>query len=232
MKFTPYAAAGLFLLLNVACSQNQLPLVTLPTETKGNTYAAIIISGDGGWAQIDKALAQYLGQEGIPTLGLNSLRYFWVARSREEVGAALITMLKRADQMWPNRKYILIGFSRGANVLPFMVEGLEDPWRKRIVRIALISPAAATGFEFRLRDWWTNRPPQEALPLLPALERLKGIDLLCLYGKEDEETICPELAGGLAKTGVFPGGHHLDGEYSTVVRDILKGLPKSSFASD
>jgi len=225
-------AIGVFLLLNVACSQNQLPLVTLPASGVGDTYVAIIISGDGGWAQIDKDLAQHLGQAGIPTLGLNSLRYFWVARSREEIGAALITMLKRADQLWPNRKFILIGFSRGANVLPFMVEGLEDPLRQRIVRIALLSPAKATAFEFRLRDWWTNSPPEDALPLLPALNRLKSIDLLCLYGKEDEETICPELDGGLAKTVVFPGGHHLHNEYATVVRDILKGLPETSFVSD
>ena len=229
MRFRPYAAILVFFLGTLGCSQSQLPLVRLPAEAPGKTYLAIIISGDGGWAHIDQELARYLGQEGIPTLGLNSLRYFWVARSRIEIGAALTTMLERADQMWPNRKFILIGFSRGANVLPFMVEELSDPLRQRITRIALLSPAKATAFEFRVQDWWTNRPPAEALPLLPALKKLKGIDLLCLYGQEDQETICPDLDPAVAKVMVFPGGHHLDSEYAEVVHEILKGLPETSF---
>ncbi len=209
----------------LACSQNNLPLIKQPAETAADRYVAILISGDGGWAGIDQALAHQLGQQGIPTLGLNSLRYFWFARTQSEVGLALKTMLEQSEQTWPQRQFILIGFSRGANVLPFMVETLPEDWRARIVRIALLSPAKATDLEFRLRDWWTNRPPPDALPLLPVIQRLQGVDLLCLYGQEDEEALCPELEEGLAKVIAFPGGHHLDGEYTRIRRDILMGLP-------
>ncbi|MEE3328869.1 MAG: AcvB/VirJ family lysyl-phosphatidylglycerol hydrolase [Myxococcota bacterium] len=225
MKVRGAAATLFFLLATLGCSQNSLPLVSLPAEKAGDAYVAILISGDGGWAHIDKELAHQLGQDGVPTLGLNSLRYFWFARTQSEIGLALKAMLGQAEKTWPQRDFILIGFSRGANVLPFMVEELPAAWRQRIARIALLSPAKATNFEFRLRDWWTNRPSPDALPLLPALEKLKGFDLLCLYGQEDEETICPDLEEGMAKVIAFPGGHHLHNEYSKIGRDLLAGLP-------
>lgn len=225
MRIGRAAALLGLILVAAACSQNSLPLISQPAQNAGDRYVAILISGDGGWAQMDKQLAYQFGQQGIPTLGLNSLRYFWFARTRSEISLALKAMLEQAEQTWPQREFILIGFSRGANVLPFMVEGLPEVWRPRVARIALLSPAQATSLEFRVRDWWTNRPPPDALPLLPVLEKLQSFDLLCLYGQEDEEALCPELENGLAKVIAFPGGHHLDSEYTRVARDILMGLP-------
>ena len=184
-----------------------------------------LISGDGGWARLDKEIARQLAQQGVPTLGLNSLRYFWSARTQDEISLTLRAMLEKAEAMWPGRHFLLIGFSRGANVLPFMLEGLPEDLRSRIARIALLSPARSTHFEFRLRDWFTNRAPEDGRPLLPAIKKIQGKNLLCLYGQEDLDTICPELEKGTAEVVAFPGGHHLGNQYTEVTREILMGLP-------
>ena len=209
----------------MACSTGSLPLVIEPSPEARSPYAAILISGDGGWARLDKELSRHLAQQGIPTLGLNSLRYFWSSRSQEEIRLALQSMLEKAADQWPGRDFLLIGFSRGANVLPFMLEGLPEDLSRRIERVALLSPGHATRFEFRLRDWWTNRPPPDAIPLLPALKEIPPEKLFCLYGQQDPDTICPELEGGNATVVAFPGGHHLDNEYTEITREILSGLP-------
>ena len=214
-----------FLIATLACSRNSLPLVIQPDVETRSPYVAILISGDGGWARIDKELARHLAQQGVPTLGLNSLRYFWSARTQDEISLALRTMLEKAESTWPGRHFLLIGFSRGANVLPFMLEGLPENLRSRIARVALLSPARSTHFEFRLRDWFTNRAPAGGRPLLPALVKIQGENLLCLYGQQDLDTICPELEHGTAKVVAFPGGHHLGDQYTEVTHEILMGLP-------
>lgn len=209
----------------LGCSRNELPLVSVPAKEPGALYVALIISGDGGWAHIDKELAAYLGRAGIPTLGLDSLRYFWFARSRAEVTKALTEMLHRADGEWPERRFVLIGFSRGANVLPFMLEHLPSPLRNRVARVALLSPAARTELEFHIRNWWSDTQSADAYPLTPAIESLHDLDVLCLYGKQDGEALCPRLPRGVAKVIEFPGGHHLDAEYGKIAASTLAGLP-------
>jgi hypothetical protein len=41
---------------------------------------AVVVSGDGGWAGIDRDLGEELAREGLPVVGLNSLQYFWKPR--------------------------------------------------------------------------------------------------------------------------------------------------------
>jgi type IV secretory pathway VirJ component len=41
----------------------------------------VLISGDGGWASIDKGIAKALVARGVPVAGLDSLRYFWSERT-------------------------------------------------------------------------------------------------------------------------------------------------------
>ena len=57
-----------------------LPLIEVPVKQPGKTFA-VIISGDGGWASIDKSLAEARAADGIPSVGLDALHYFWTRRT-------------------------------------------------------------------------------------------------------------------------------------------------------
>ena len=52
---------------------------------------AVLLSGDGGWAGLDKEVAAALAARGIPVAGIDSLRYFWqrshAGRSRAGYGS-------------------------------------------------------------------------------------------------------------------------------------------------
>jgi type IV secretory pathway VirJ component len=67
-----------------------LPLVEVPATTATDRRdMAIIVTGDGGWAELDKSVAAGLADAGIPTVGLSSLRYFWTPRTPEAAAADL-----------------------------------------------------------------------------------------------------------------------------------------------
>src|ERR1700733_1304650 len=65
-----------------------LPIIEVPAQpaAEQSTAApadvfAIIMSGDGGWAGLDQDIAAALSARGIPVVGLDSLRYYWTART-------------------------------------------------------------------------------------------------------------------------------------------------------
>lgn len=62
---------------------------------------AVILSGDGGWTEIDKGVAAVLAADGVPTVGWSSLRYFWTPRTPDQAAADLariVTHYSRVEQ--------------------------------------------------------------------------------------------------------------------------------------
>lgn len=80
-----------------------LPLVTLAAQGKPRDLLAVILSGDGGWAEIDRELASRLAAAGIEVAGLNSLRYFWTPRNPETAAADLERILRHFLADHPQR---------------------------------------------------------------------------------------------------------------------------------
>ena len=54
---------------------SRLPLVELPASPHGHLLA-IVFSGDGGWRDLDRTIAEKLQSDGVSVVGWDSLRYF------------------------------------------------------------------------------------------------------------------------------------------------------------
>ena len=120
--------------------RNAVPLVEVPPTAPSGEWLAVLLSGDGGWAETDAALAAALLRHDIPTVGLNSLRYFWFERTPAEASTVLRRMLDDTLAKWKRQRAVVIGFSRGANTAPFMVDGLPRELKRRVGLVALLSP--------------------------------------------------------------------------------------------
>ena len=72
---------------------------------------AVVISGDGGWAGLDKEVAGALAAKGIPVVGVNSLQYFWTARTPDGIARDLERILRRYLALWNRQEVMLIGYS-------------------------------------------------------------------------------------------------------------------------
>src|SRR4029077_17300134 len=102
-----------------------LPLVEMPAPTPGRRTLMVIVSGDGGWVGLDARLADRLSKEqGIPIVGLNSLQYFWASRTPAGASADLARVLGHSLAAWKLDDAVVLGYSQGADVVPFMVSRL------------------------------------------------------------------------------------------------------------
>jgi type IV secretory pathway VirJ component len=94
---------------------------TAPSDT-----IAVMLSGDGGWAGLDKEVAAALSANGIRVVGLDSLRYFWTARTPEGLAADLGRIIDYYVSQLGKQRVLLVGYSQGADVLPFAVNRLPN----------------------------------------------------------------------------------------------------------
>src|SRR5262249_14335278 len=128
-----------------------LPLVEYPVDTP-SPLLAIIYSGDGGWRDLDKQIGESLSDAGIPVVGIDSLRYFWNRKPPETIGADLAAIIRDYSTRWQASKVILIGYSFGADILPFAVNHLPPDIRAMIYQISLLGLEATAGFEFTISE--------------------------------------------------------------------------------
>src|SRR5207302_30062 len=117
-------------------------------------------------------------------------------------------------------RVLLIGYSFGADVLPFVVNRLPPELRARVASVSLLGIDSNASFEIRIADWVgsDDRGP----PTRPELARLGAAPVLCIYGEGESDSICPELAAGNVERAQIGRGHHFSGEYATIADRILE----------
>ena len=199
-----------------------LPLIELPATGKGDTFA-VLLSGDGGWAGLDKEVADALVAKGIAVVGFDSLRYFWKARTPEELAGDLDRTLRYYAGHWKKPKVVLVGYSQGADVLPFAVNRLPAATRAMVAQTVLMGLGDNASFEFHLANWIGK---DGGLPIMPEVVKLKEADTLCVYGDDDDDSICPKIPRGHVHVEALPGGHHFDGAYDKLAEVILQRASK------
>jgi type IV secretory pathway VirJ component len=180
---------------------------------------AIILSGDGGWAGLDKEVAQALAQHGIPVAGLDSLRYFWSVRTPQRLAGDIDRMIRYYLEHFGKQRVLLIGYSQGADVLPFAVNRLAASTRAHIALGVLMGMSEHAVFEFHVSNWISNDNSGPAT--MPEVNRIAGIPILCIYGEGDNESLCPKLDAAKVRIVKLPGGHHFNGDYAGLAREIL-----------
>ncbi|PZQ59079.1 MAG: virulence factor [Phenylobacterium zucineum] len=195
-------------------------VVEVPTQAPGDTLA-ILYSGDGGWAPLDRGVVSALAARGVPVVGVNSVRYFWTRRTPESGAGDLADLARRYMTAWGRRRLVLIGYSFGAGALPPLIAGLPPDVKSRIRYVALVSPEAAGVLRFRPSGWF-GQTEATTFPLAPAVARLGGLHVACLYGAAERLPGCKTLPPGAAVTVKLPGGHHFDGDFAGLAAAILR----------
>jgi type IV secretory pathway VirJ component len=211
-----------------AAALRDLPLALRPAERPG-PLLAVVYSGDGGWRDIDKQIGEVLARDGVPVVGVDSLRYFWRRKTPDEVARDLAAILRHYAQVFRAREYVLVGYSFGAGVLPFAVNRLPEAERARVVQVSLLGLGSRAAFEFHVGGWLGAGSPEDPLAL-PEVQRLDAALVQCFYGEDEPDTLCRDPALAAAERIHTRGGHHFDGDYAALARRIADGARRRSAA--
>ncbi|HXI04198.1 MAG TPA: AcvB/VirJ family lysyl-phosphatidylglycerol hydrolase [Candidatus Saccharimonadales bacterium] len=197
----------------------------MPGEPSSGRALVFFASGDGGWAGLVKRVAKDLAGKGYPVVGLNSLSYLWHSKDPDRAARDLERTLRHYLDAWKKSEIVLVGYSSGADILPFMATRLPDDLRARVRLVVLVGPGEQAAFEFHFRDWFGMTPKGVQYPILPEIQRLSGKMVVCVSGAEEDGGLCPTLPTQLATVVTLPGGHHVDGDYDRLAEIVIENLP-------
>jgi type IV secretory pathway VirJ component len=198
-----------------------LPLIEVPAPRDSGSTLAVILSGDGGWAAGDKQMAAALTEHGVPVVGLDIPSYLKVKRTPDGAAGDLERLLEHYLSAWHKDRVILIGYSHGADLAPFMVSRLSGELPGRISLLAMLGLENRASFEFHLADIVSDMGHEGDLPVLPEVLKLRGTRMLCVSGTGETHSLCPSLDPSIALVETRPGGHRISGSQGRALVDLI-----------
>lgn len=208
----------------VPAALRHLPLVEERAAEPGRTFA-FIFTGDGNWAMLVRELARELCAGGVSCVGLKARTYLLRRRRPADVARHVERVLRHYLATWGADDVVLIGLSRGADLLPFVVRRLPDDLRGRVRLLALFSAATTTNFRFHWGDLLGFHERPGDVPVTPELQAIRGIPILCVNGSQDPTSLGPALPPGLAEyVELADAGHNLNRDHHLAANLILERI--------
>jgi type IV secretory pathway VirJ component len=143
------------LILLFSCQdKNDYPI----SEWNNNSNKPVIfyLSGDAGFNTFSKTFAQELHHFGYDVFALNTKKYFWHQKTPLQAATDAENYLKQITKSRKNKKVIIIGFSYGADVAPFIYNRFDDQFKKNIQNLIIIGPSQVNDFEIHLKEYITG----------------------------------------------------------------------------
>jgi type IV secretory pathway VirJ component len=186
-----------------------LPLIiTNASFQKNDAPVALLISGDGGWYGFEQSIADNLARLGIPTIGLDSKKYFWNRRTPEETAGDIAKALIYYKELWGRERFFLMGYSLGAEIVPFILTRLPEEIRSKIISAVLLSPETNTDFEVHISNMLGMGNHHNTYNVMDEIIKMQVVPTLIIFGDSEKTQVPVLLAKTTVKIRIIPGDHH------------------------
>jgi len=210
---------GIFNILSA--QKTSLPL-SLYASTDTTKPLLFYISGDGGFNKFSTSFMQSLNKEGYAVIGLDAKDYFWNKKKPQEAATAIEEVLNGSNKEWKKKNIVLIGYSFGADVSPFMLTHFSAALSNRINHLILLSPSAKTDFEIHVLQMlgW-GKDAGESVPA-EINKILKPVTII--VGDDENEFPFDQVTIKNKRIIKMPGGHHYDGDVDALCKQVIQQI--------
>ena len=205
----------------LSAQKTSLPL-SLYASTDTTKPLIFYISGDGGFNKFSTSFMQSLNKEGYAVIGLDAKDYFWNKKKPQEAATAIETAINGSNKEWKKKNIVLIGYSFGANVSPFMLTHISVALSNKITHLILLSPSAKTDFEIHvLQMFGWGKETGESVPA-EINKIVKAVTII--VGDDENEFPFDQLTIRNKQIIKMPGGHHYDGDVTALCKQVVQHL--------
>jgi type IV secretory pathway VirJ component len=207
---------------------HDLPLVHLSAapDSDGSGSSGplvLLLSGDGDWAPFPRGFAEAASRAGSPVLGLKTRAYLsHGSRTPAEVAADLEGPVRAELAVSDRHDLVIVGYSRGADWTAFIVNRWPEDLRSRIKAIAFVGLSEHASFEFHFEDLFRDIRRSTDVPTRPEVEKLEGLPMICVYGTDEEDTLCAHPVRGM-KLIEHAGAHRVKDDHE-LIAELLRDL--------
>jgi type IV secretory pathway VirJ component len=105
----------------------------------------------------------------------STLRYFCSKKTPQQTADVVAALIQTLMTKWHADKVALVGYSFGADVMPFAYNLLPPSLRDQVVLIAPLGLSKSADFEISVNGWLGEPPGPNALPVLPQANKNRRI---------------------------------------------------------
>ncbi|SFE78191.1 virulence protein (VirJ) [Chitinophaga sp. CF118] len=204
---------------------SKLPVtVKVPANVSAEHPIVFFITGDGGMKKFSADMVNIFAGRGYPVIGLNTLKYFWNKKSPQQAAADVSALLQYYSSQWNNHAFILVGYSMGADVLPFIYQHLSAVFQSQTQHLVFMSPSASTDMVVHISDMLGKTSTPGSMSVPGAMNSITGKPLLLVFGQDEKDFDLKSLTISNYHQIVLPGGHHYNEDAQSVVQQILTHL--------
>jgi type IV secretory pathway VirJ component len=179
------------------------------------------ISGDGGFNRFSNELCTSINKEGFDVTGLDSKSYFWSKKTPEQTAEDISDFLSKKIAGRPNQQIVMIGYSFGADVLPFVLNRLPRNIADKVKVSFLMASSGSTDFVIHIADLFGSGK-RRGMDVLTEVNKVSNHKIVILNSSDDQGLDAKKITTKNHITEVLPGGHHFDGDIDEIVKTILK----------
>jgi type IV secretory pathway VirJ component len=202
----------------------ELPITLIPSEKTDSLPLVFMISGDGGWTSFDHTMGEKFAETGMPVVGLDAQKYFWNSKTPEETTHEIVKALKYYMQQWHRKNFILVGYSFGACIVPFVSNRIPEEMRTSMRGVFLLSPDETADFEIHISDMLSLGNSKDTFNVIEEIKKAKVLQPVCILGKEEDIELRSKLSEAGAKILLQPGDHHYNNNPAGVAEVIFREL--------
>jgi type IV secretory pathway VirJ component len=202
--------------LSSKAQDRDMPLVVGQKDT--SRFLVFHICGDGGWKRFDVKLGDEFSAQHMPYVCLNSIKYFWSAKTPDQLAKDMIPVIHEYLKKWNKTEIILTGFSFGAEVLPFLYTRLPADLKQKVKLVMLITPAGTSDFAVHVSDMlgFDRKYPYD---VAKEVEKIKNVKVLGVFGDKENSTFPMGHKQENCKITFVKGSHHFTD--AKAVMDLL-----------
>ena len=210
----------------MATAQAQTDVANLPVTIKTPSVTTqhpivLFLTGDGGMKKFAVDMVNTLAGKGYPVIGLNSLKYFWNKKTPQQAANDITALLQHYSNQWNNHSFLLVGYSMGADVLPFIYQRLPAALQLQTQYLVFMSPSSSTDMVVHISDMLGNSSTKGSMNVPAAMNAITNKPLLLIFGKNEDDFNLKSLTISNYKSLVLPGGHHYNDDATGVVQQLV-----------
>src|SRR6185312_2558360 len=185
-----------------------------------NKPLVFYISGDGGFNKFSNELCTAINKEGFDVDAMDSKSYFWSQKTPARTAEDISDFLSKKIARRPNQQIVLIGYSFGADVLPYVLNRLPKNIADKIKVSFLLASSGSTDFVIHIADLFGSGK-RRGMDVLTEVNKIANQKIVILNSSDDKGLDAGKITVKHA-TEILPGGHHFDGDINEIVKAIIK----------
>ena len=209
------------LLPSLVFAQN-LPVQEWPATSHDKPFI-FYISGDGGLNKFSTDLCIALNKAGYEVVALNARAYFWDKKTPEKTATDVNNYLSRKLTGRENQQVVLIGYSFGADVLPFIIGRLSKNIHENLRVSFMLASSGTTDFEIHWSDIMGENI-KRSMDVVSEINKLAGDNIVIVTASNEHTLNLNEISLKKYTHEILPGGHHFDGDTEEVASVLLRHI--------